>query len=52
MFVSYICIHIEPMNLPDGTYKLVSEAEEGPDEAEVNFTDAVENPNLTPEGSN
>ena len=52
MFISYICIHIEPMNLPDGTYKLVSKAEEGPDEAEVNFADAVENPNLTPEASN
>ena len=28
--VSYICIHIEPTNLPDGTYELVPEAEEGP----------------------
>ena len=30
IFVSYICIHIEPTNLPDGTYELVPEAEEGP----------------------
>jgi len=36
IFVSYICIHIEPTNLPDGTYKLVSEAEAGPGEAQVN----------------
>ena len=27
------------------------EAEEGPGEAQVNFADAVENPNLTPEAS-
>ena len=52
IFVSYICIHIEPTNLPDGMYKLVSEAEAGPGEAQVNFADAVENPNLTPEASN
>ena len=52
MFVSYICIHIEPMNIPDGTYELVPEAEEGPGEARVNFADAVENPNPTPEASN
>ena len=49
---SYICIHIEPTNLPEGMYKLVSEAEEGPGEAQVNFADAVENPNPTPEVSN
>ena len=52
IFVSYICIHIEPTNLPDRMYKLVSETEEGPGEAQVNFADAVENPNLTPEVSN
>ena len=52
IFVSYICIHIEPMNLPDGTYKLVSESEAGPGEAQVNFADAVENPNPTPEAFN
>ena len=52
IFVSYICIHIEPTNLPDGTYKLVSEAEAGPGEAQVNFANAVENPNPTPEASN
>ena len=52
IFVSYICIHIEPMNLPNGTYKLVSEAEAGPGEAQVNFADAIENPNPTPEASN
>ena len=45
IFVSYICIHIEPTNLPDGTYKLVSESEAGPREAQ-------ENPNPTPEASN
>ena len=52
IFVSYICIHIEPKNLPDGTYKLVSEAEAGPGEAQVNFKDAVENLIPTPEASN
>ena len=52
IFVPYICIHIEPKNLTDGTYKLVSEAEAGPGEAQVNFADAVENPNPTPEASN
>ena len=52
IFVSYICIHIEPTNLPDGTYELVPEAEEGPGEAQVNFANAVENPIPTPEASN
>ena len=52
IFVSYIRIHIEPTNLPDVTYKLVSKAEEGPRKAQVNFADAVENPNPTPEASN
>ena len=52
IFISYICIHIEPTNLPDGTYELVPEAEEGPGEAQVNFANAVENPNPTPEASN
>ena len=52
IFVSYICIHIEPKNLPEGTYKLVSEAEAGPGEAQVNFADAVENPNPTSAASN
>ena len=33
------------------TYELVPEAEEGPGEAQVNFADAVENPNPTPEAS-
>ena len=51
IFVSYICIHIEPTNLPYETYKLVSEAKAGPGEAQVNFADAVENPNSTPEAS-
>ena len=40
------------MNLPDGTYKLVSEAKAGPGEAQVNFTDAIENPKPTPAASN
>ena len=52
IFISYICIHIEPTNIPDGTYELVPEAEESPGEARVNFADAVENPNPTPEASN
>ena len=52
IFISYICIHIEPTNIPDGTYELVPEAEEGPREAQVNFADAVGNPNPTPEASN
>ena len=52
IFVSYICIHIEPTNLLDGMYKLVYKAEEGPGEPQVNFADAVENPNPTPEAFN
>ena len=52
IFISYICIHIEPTNLPDETYKLVSEAEEGPGEDQVNFADAIENLNPTLEASN
>ena len=52
IFISYICIHIEPTNIPDGTYELVPEVEEGPGEARVNFADIVENPNPTPEASN
>ena len=39
-------LHIELMNLPDGTYVLVPEAEEEPREAQVNFAEAVvEEPN-------
>ena len=52
IFISYICIHIETTNLPDGTYELVPEAEEGPGEAQVNLADVVENTNTTPEASN
>ena len=52
IFISYICIHIEPTNIPDGTYEPVPEAEEGPGEAQVNFVDAVQNPNPTPEAFN
>ena len=52
IFISYICIHIELTNKADGMYELVPEAEEGPGEARVNFADAVENPNPTPEASN
>ena len=37
--------------LTDGTYELVPKAEEGPGEAQVNFADAVEKPNPTPEAS-
>ena len=40
------------MNIPDGTYELVPEAKEGLGEAQVNFADAVENPNPIPEASN
>ena len=43
--------HIDTTTLADGTYELVPEAEEGPGEAQVNFADAVENPNPTPEAS-
>ena len=41
--------HIDTTTLADGTYELVPEAEEGPGEAQVNFADAIENPNPTPE---
>ena len=37
---------------PTRRNELVPEAEEGPGEAQVNFADAVENPNPTPEASN
>ena len=43
--------HIDTTTLADGTYELVPEAEEGPEEAKVNFADAVEKPNPTPEAS-
>ena len=43
--------HVDTTTLADGTYELVTEAEEGPGEAQVNFADAVENPNPTPEAS-
>ena len=46
-----IASHIDTTTLADGTYELVPEAEEGPGEAQVNFADAVENPNPTPEAS-
>ena len=42
---------IDTTTLADGTYELVPEAEEGPGEAQVNFADAVENPNPTSEAS-
>ena len=47
-----IASHIDTTTLADGTYELVPEAEEGPGEAQVNFANAVENPNPTPEASN
>ena len=43
--------HIDTITLADGTYELVPEAKD-PGEAQVNFADAVENPNPTPEASN
>ena len=43
--------HIDTTTLADGTYELVPEAEDGPGEAQVNFADAVEKPNPTPEAS-
>ena len=43
--------HIDTTTLADGTYELVAKAEEGPGEAQVNFADAVEKPNPTPEVS-
>ena len=43
--------HIDTTTLADGTYGLVPEAKEGPGEAQVNFADAIENPNPTPEAS-
>ena len=44
--------HVDTTTLADGTYELVTEAEEGPGEAQVNFADAVENPIPTPATSN
>ena len=43
--------HVDTTTLADDTYELVTEAEEGPGEAQVNFADAVEKPNPTPEAS-
>ena len=49
---THVCaFHIDTTTLADGTYELVPEAEEGPGEAQVNFADAVENPNPTSEAS-
>ena len=43
--------HIDSTTLADGTYELVPEAKEVPGEAQVNFADAVEDPNPTSEAS-
>ena len=50
---SYICIiafHLCTIDVPREGCDI--EAEAGPGEAQVNFTDAVENPIPTPEASN
>ena len=50
---SYICIvafHLGMIDVPREGCDV--EAEAGPGEAQVNFTDAVENPIPTPEASN
>ena len=53
IFISYICIvafHLGTIDVPREGCDV--EAEAGPGEAQVNFTDAVENPIPTPEASN
>ena len=50
---SYICIvtfHLGTIDVPREGCDV--EAEAGPGEAQVNFADAIENPNPTPEASN
>ena len=51
VYNTVLASHIDTTTLADGTYELVPEAEEGPGEAQVNFADAVENPNPTSEAS-
>ena len=53
IFVSYICIaafHLGTIDISREGCDV--EAEAGPGEAQVNFTDAIENPIPTPEASN
>ena len=42
-------IRIESMTLADGTYELVPETEGGHQEAQVNLTEATEDPNPSSE---
>jgi len=41
--------HIDSTTLPDGTYELVPDSESGQREAQVNLTEAVEDPNQSSE---
>ena len=53
ILISYICIaafHLGTIDVPREGCDV--EAEAGPGEAQVNFTDAIENPIPTPEASN
>ena len=48
-YYSYLCIHIESTTLADGTYELVPESESEQREAQVNLTEALEDPNPSSE---
>jgi len=43
------CIHIDPTHLADGTYELVLESESEQREAQVNLTEAAQDPNPSSE---
>ena len=43
----YWCIHIESTTLADGTYELVPASESEQREAQVNLTEALEDPSLS-----
>ena len=44
-----IASHIDTTTLADGTYELVPESESEQREAQVNLTEAIEDPNSNPE---
>ena len=46
---SCICIRVDTTNLADGTYELVPESENEQREAQVNLTEASEDPNQSSE---
>ena len=49
---SCICIHVDSTTLADGTYQLVLESESEQREAQVNLTEAAQDPNQSLEEPN